>query len=163
MIQRILEKGDLTLQRNGTPKCRNNVKSRKWQFYSPVFIQARIVSGVYKWAHPHKLKVSPCRININYQETKYLYKIPCIRYLDRGRVGRFLRPQLKWSNLVSPTAEQLDLGTTCRHSVISRIIHLGFVFKKKIIYLNLIMGTTRQILNGRVCETIGLNSSRKSK
>lgn len=46
-------------------------------FIAPVvFIQARIVSGVYKWAHPHKLKVSPCRININYQETKYLYKIP---------------------------------------------------------------------------------------
>lgn len=99
-------------------------------FIAPVvFIQARIVSGVYKWAHPHKLKVSPCRININYQETKYLYKIPRdkIPWLWKSRE---VPAQLKWSNLVSPTAEQLDLGTTCRHSVISRIIHLGFVFKK---------------------------------
>lgn len=47
-------------------------------FMAPfVFIRSgQDCQWVYKWAHPHKLKVSHCRININYQETKYLYKIP---------------------------------------------------------------------------------------
>lgn len=47
-------------------------------FMAPfVFIRSgQDCQWVYKWANPHKLKVSHCRININYQETKYLYKIP---------------------------------------------------------------------------------------